>query len=72
MLRRRCRCRFRCGCCRARPIPTCCRRSRCGLLDHAEGADMRLLLVKGADHRFSTHDCLGLIEQAVEDLLQLA
>ncbi|MCE6960538.1 alpha/beta hydrolase [Cereibacter sphaeroides] len=42
------------------------------LLGHAEGPDIRLLLVKGADHRFSTPECLGLIEQAVEDLLQPA
>lgn len=39
------------------------------LLDHAEGADMRLTLVKGADHRFSDPDCLALIEAAVEDVL---
>ncbi|MCE6969488.1 alpha/beta hydrolase [Cereibacter sphaeroides] len=42
------------------------------LLGHAEGPDIRLLLVKGADHRFSTPECLRLIEQAVEDLLQPA
>jgi len=35
------------------------------LLDHAEGPDMRLTLVKGADHRFSTPACLRLIEAAV-------
>jgi pimeloyl-ACP methyl ester carboxylesterase len=39
------------------------------LLDHLEGADIRLTLVKGADHRFSTPDCLHLIEVAVEDTL---
>ncbi|MDQ2093414.1 alpha/beta fold hydrolase [Rhodalgimonas zhirmunskyi] len=39
------------------------------LLDHAEGADMRLLLVKGADHRFSDETCLGLIEAALEEVL---
>ncbi|MDF1620213.1 alpha/beta hydrolase [Pseudothioclava nitratireducens] len=39
------------------------------LLDHAEGADMRLTLVKGADHRFSDPDCLALIGAAVEDVL---
>lgn len=38
------------------------------LLEHAEGPDMRLLLVKGADHRFSDEECLGLIEQAVEEV----
>lgn len=35
------------------------------LLDHATSPDMRLTLVKGADHRFSDAECLGLIENAV-------
>ena len=39
------------------------------LLDHAEGPDMRLTLVKGADHRFSTPECLRLIETAVAEVL---
>ena len=39
------------------------------LLDHATGPDMRLTLVKGADHRFSDETCLKLIETAVEDVL---
>ena len=39
------------------------------LLDHAEGEDIRLTLVKGADHRFSTPDCLILIEKTVEKVL---
>jgi pimeloyl-ACP methyl ester carboxylesterase len=39
------------------------------LLEHATCADMRLTLVKGADHRFSTPDCLAMIAQAVEDVL---
>lgn len=39
------------------------------LLDHATGPDIRLTLVKGADHRFSTPDCLALIEAAVADVL---
>lgn len=38
------------------------------LLDHADAADIRLTFVKGADHRFSTPDCLALIEAAVEDV----
>jgi pimeloyl-ACP methyl ester carboxylesterase len=38
------------------------------LLDHAEGPDIRLTLVKGADHRFSTPDCLRLIEAAVREV----
>jgi len=39
------------------------------LLEHATGPDMRLLLVKDADHRFSDGPCLGLIENAVLDVL---
>lgn len=39
------------------------------LLDHASGDDIRLLLVKGADHRFSTDACLRLIETAVTEVL---
>ena len=39
------------------------------LLDHATGPDIRLTLVKGADHRFSTPDCLALIGQAVAEVL---
>ena len=38
------------------------------LLDHAQGADIRLTLVKGADHRFSDPDCLAMIEQAIDDV----
>ena len=39
------------------------------LLDHAEGPDIRLTLVKNADHRFSTPDCLDLITATVEEVL---
>ena len=39
------------------------------LLEHASCPDMRLTLVKDADHRFSDGLCLGLIEQAVEDVI---
>lgn len=39
------------------------------LLDHARGDDMRLTLVKGADHRFSTPECLRLITQSIDDVL---
>lgn len=39
------------------------------LLDHAEGPDLRLHIVKGADHRFSSPDCLALIESAITDIL---
>ncbi|KFE36897.1 alpha/beta hydrolase [Thioclava atlantica] len=40
------------------------------LLDHAEGPDMRLTLVKGADHRFSDPDCLTLIETALGEVIE--
>lgn len=36
------------------------------LLEHASGDDLRLTLVKGADHRFSTPACLDLITQTIE------
>jgi len=39
------------------------------LLDHAKGDDMRLTLVKGADHRFSTPECLALITTALAEVL---
>ncbi len=39
------------------------------LLAHASGPDIRLVLVKGADHRFSSRECLELIEQSVESVL---
>ena len=42
------------------------------LLDHATGADMRLTLVDGADHRFSNDDCLALITASVEEVLARA
>lgn len=39
------------------------------LLQHAAGPDIRLTLVKGADHRFSTPDCLALLAATLDDLL---
>lgn len=39
------------------------------LFEHIDGGDVRLTLVKGADHRFSSADCLDLIEASVEDVL---
>lgn len=42
------------------------------LLNHADSPDMRLLLVKDADHRFSDGPCLGLIEDAIKDVLTAA
>ena len=38
------------------------------LLGHATGPDIRLTLVKGADHRFSSPACLALIGQAVDEV----
>ena len=38
------------------------------LIEHATGPDLRLTLVKGADHRFSTPECLALIERAIEEV----
>jgi len=39
------------------------------ILNHAEGDDIRLTLVKDADHRFSNAQCLSLIEASVVDIL---
>ncbi|MBR9862370.1 MAG: alpha/beta hydrolase [Rhodobacteraceae bacterium] len=38
------------------------------ILDHANGDDIRLTFVKGADHRFSDIACLQMILDAVEDV----
>jgi pimeloyl-ACP methyl ester carboxylesterase len=38
------------------------------LLDHAEGPDLRLTLVDGADHRFSDPDCLSLIQASIDEV----
>ncbi|WP_226782518.1 alpha/beta hydrolase [Oceaniglobus trochenteri] len=38
------------------------------LLDHIEGPDVRLTLVQGADHRFSTPACLAMIETAIDEV----
>jgi len=38
------------------------------LLDHATSPDMRLTLVKGADHRFSTPECLDLVTGTIRSL----
>ncbi len=40
------------------------------LLEHASGPDIRLIMVKGADHRFSTPDCLALITATLSDVLE--
>lgn len=39
------------------------------LLDHADSPDLVLTLVKGADHRFSTPDCLDRMTRAIEEIL---
>ncbi|MCY3877652.1 MAG: alpha/beta hydrolase [Rhodobacteraceae bacterium] len=41
------------------------------LLNHVSGADIRLTLVKGADHRFSDEQCLRLIEHEVTSILDI-
>ncbi|MGA1181461.1 MAG: alpha/beta hydrolase, partial [Marivivens sp.] len=38
------------------------------LIAHASGPDIRLTIVKGADHRFSTPDCLALIAQSIAEV----
>lgn len=42
------------------------------LMEHVGCDDLRLTLVKGADHRFSTPDCLDLIVASVEEVLSRA
>ncbi|WP_420859151.1 alpha/beta fold hydrolase [Marivivens marinus] len=42
------------------------------LLDHATGPDIRLTLVKDADHRFSDDTCLSLIGAAVAEVIARA
>jgi pimeloyl-ACP methyl ester carboxylesterase len=38
------------------------------LLDHVSGEDVRLTLVKGANHSFSTPDCLTMITDAIDQV----
>ena len=40
------------------------------LFGHVTGPDVRLALVKGADHRFSSPDCLALIVQSVAEVVR--
>ncbi|MCK0166508.1 alpha/beta hydrolase [Jannaschia sp. S6380] len=42
------------------------------LLEHADGPDMRLTLVKGADHRFSEDENLAMIRHSVTEVLDRA
>ncbi|MGV6811601.1 MAG: alpha/beta fold hydrolase [Brevirhabdus sp.] len=39
------------------------------LLEHASGENMRLTLVKGADHRFSDPACLAMIAASTDEVL---
>lgn len=39
------------------------------LLDHAEGDDIRLTLIKGADHRLSTPDNLRLVRKLIHSII---
>lgn len=39
------------------------------LLDHAEGPDIRLTLVKGADHRFSSEETLALLASTLAEVV---
>ena len=41
------------------------------LLEHASGPDMRLVVLKGADHRFSEPDALQLIKDATNNVFQM-
>ena len=38
------------------------------LFEHADSPDLRLTLVKGADHRFSSPECLALLGQTLDDM----
>jgi pimeloyl-ACP methyl ester carboxylesterase len=42
------------------------------LLAHAEGSDLRLILLKGADHRFSAPEALAVLAASVEEVLARA
>jgi pimeloyl-ACP methyl ester carboxylesterase len=42
------------------------------LFAHSAGPDIRLTLVKGADHRFSTPDCLTLLGETLAEMLARA
>ncbi|MEL7343378.1 MAG: alpha/beta hydrolase [Pseudomonadota bacterium] len=40
------------------------------IIEHAEGEDIQLTFVKGADHRFSTQECLQMITETVSIVLE--
>lgn len=44
------------------------RETALALLDHIEADNLQLTLVKGADHRFSTPECLAMVEAAVAEI----
>ncbi|MBP0481710.1 alpha/beta hydrolase [Sagittula salina] len=44
------------------------RQTALAMLDHIEGPDVSLTLVRGADHRFSTPECLALVEKAIVEV----
>ncbi|WP_370311083.1 alpha/beta hydrolase [Sagittula sp.] len=44
------------------------RQTALSLLDHIEAEDLRLTFVKGADHRFSTPECLAMVEAAITEI----
>ncbi len=46
------------------------RKTALALLDHIDSPDISLALVKGQDHRFSTPECLTLIENAILDIVK--
>ncbi|MEM7469835.1 MAG: alpha/beta hydrolase [Pseudomonadota bacterium] len=41
------------------------------LIAHASGDDMRLVVLKGGDHRFSEPDALKLIEDAIRNVIEV-
>ncbi|MCY4335422.1 MAG: alpha/beta hydrolase [Litoreibacter sp.] len=41
------------------------------LIAHATGPDMRLVVLKGGDHRFSDPDALKLIEDAIRNVIEV-
>ena len=41
------------------------------LLNHLDSPDAKLEIVKGADHSFSSKDCLNLLSQKIKELLEI-
>ncbi|WP_299190889.1 alpha/beta hydrolase [uncultured Litoreibacter sp.] len=41
------------------------------LIDHADGDDMRLVVLKGGDHRFSDPVALKLVEDAIRNVIEV-